>query len=136
MEDPETSLAIASNHFDNSQIEDAYTTFLSTEQIAMQPIVSKPQNVSSLLSILHSCVDHIEKVIQYHLPNHKFTPPPLPPNPTHVTTSKPVLPPKPTSTNSKLHPIIPTPTALEYESRRYSIKRVLFIKNTVPNFWT
>ncbi|KAI9359426.1 ras guanine nucleotide exchange factor domain-containing protein [Pilaira anomala] len=120
MEDPESSLAIASHHFDNGQIKDAYTTFLSTAQIAMQPlfdvkfvhcsIVSKPQNVSSLLSILHSCVDHIEKIIQYHSPNHKFTPPPLPPKPTHVTTSKPVLPPKPTSTNSKLHPIIPTPT--------------------------
>ncbi|KAI8083561.1 ras guanine nucleotide exchange factor domain-containing protein [Thamnidium elegans] len=115
MEDPQSSLAIASRHFDNGQIKDAYTTFLSTAQMTMQSlfdvkfvhcsIVTKPQNATALLSILHTCVDHIEKIIEYHSPTSLATKiaPPLPPKPTHV--SKPVLPPKPTS---KLPPI---PTA-------------------------
>ncbi|KAI9254712.1 ras guanine nucleotide exchange factor domain-containing protein, partial [Helicostylum pulchrum] len=115
MEDPQSSLATASRHFDNGQIKDAYTTFLSTAQMTMQSlfdvkfvhcsIVSKPQNATALLSILHTCVDHIEKIIEYHSPTSLGTKiaPPLPPKPTHV--SKPVLPPKPTS---KLPPI---PTA-------------------------
>lgn len=63
-------------------------------------IVSKPQNSAALLSILHTCVDHIEKIIEYHSPTtSKIAPPPLPPKPSHVTNttcSKPVLPPKPT----------------------------------------
>ncbi|KAG2205228.1 hypothetical protein INT47_009493 [Mucor saturninus] len=115
MEDPQSSLALASHHFDNGQIKDAYSIFLSTAQSAIKPlfdvkfvhnsIVSKPANSVALLSILHTCVDHIEKIMEYHSPTTKIAPP-LPPKPTHV--SKPVLPPKPTS---KLPPIpIPSKT--------------------------
>ena len=59
----------------------------------MIAIVSKPQNTAALLSLLHWCVDHIEKVIESHSPSAIKPPPPLPPKPSHV--SKPVLPPKP-----------------------------------------
>jgi hypothetical protein len=68
-------------------------------------IVSKPQNSTALLSILNSCVEHIEKIIEYHSPSATVVakPPPLPPKPSHV--NKPVLPPKPSSTTSNVTPI-------------------------------
>lgn len=124
MEDPQTSLALASRHFDNGQIKDAYSAFLSTAQNVLKPlfdvkfvhcsIVSKPQNSAVLLSVLHSCVDHIEKIIEYHSPSAAAIkpPPPLPPKPSHV--SKPVLPPKPTS--ASVTPIPSTTTPLDVKS--------------------
>lgn len=60
-------------------------------------IVSKPNNSDTLLTLLHSCVDYIDRIMDTHsLTSNtitKMVPPPLPPKPSHV--SKPVLPPKP-----------------------------------------
>ncbi|KAI8889446.1 hypothetical protein K501DRAFT_170838 [Backusella circina FSU 941] len=105
MDDPQSSLTIASRHFDNGQIKDAYSQFLSTAQDAIKPlfdvkfvhssIVSKPRNYASLLSILHTCIDHIETIIDQHSPYPKMAPP-LPPKPSNVN-GKPVLPPKPSA---------------------------------------
>ncbi|CEP17989.1 hypothetical protein [Parasitella parasitica] len=108
MQDPQSSLDLGFEQFEKGQIKDAYLTFLATAQYAIKPlfdvkfvhcsIVSKPQNAAALLSILHSCIGHIEKIMEYHTPSvaHKIAPPPLPPKPSHV--SKPVLPPKPPTT--------------------------------------
>ncbi|EPB89276.1 hypothetical protein HMPREF1544_03900 [Mucor circinelloides 1006PhL] len=119
MEDPQSSLDLACEHYENGQIKDAYNAFLATAQIAMKPlfdikfvhcsIVSKPQNSAALLSVLHSCIDHIEKIIEYHSPTASTSKiaPPLPPKPSHV--SKPVLPPKPpTTTTNRATPPIPS----------------------------
>ncbi|KAG1147204.1 hypothetical protein G6F37_007653 [Rhizopus arrhizus] len=104
MEDPLSSLNTASHHFDNGQIKDAYYLFLNTAQNAIQPffdvkfvhcsIVSKPQKYDTLLCILRTCLDEIEKIVENHSISTNKAPPPLPPKPS--TSSKPVLPPKPT----------------------------------------
>ncbi|KAK4515592.1 mitochondrial acyl carrier protein [Mucor velutinosus] len=118
MEDPQSSLNLAFEHYENGQIKDAYNGFLATAQNAMKPlfdvkfvhcsIVSKPQNSAALLSVLHSCIDHIGKVIEYHSPTASTSKiaPPLPPKPSHV--SKPVLPPKPSTTTTRTTTPIPT----------------------------
>ncbi|KAF1798514.1 ras guanine nucleotide exchange factor domain-containing protein [Mucor lusitanicus] len=122
MEDPQSSLNLAFEHYENGQIKDAYNAFLATAQNAMKPlfdvkfvhcsIVSKPQNSAALLSALHSCLDHIEKIMEYHSPTASASKiaPPLPPKPSHV--SKPVLPPKPspTTTTTRATPPIPPST--------------------------
>lgn len=105
MEDLQSSVNTASHHFDNGQIKDAYHLFLTTAQSAIKPlfdvkfihssIVAKPQNYDSLLCILRTCVDEVERIAEYHSAStRKAPPPPLPPKPT--SASKPVLPPKPT----------------------------------------
>jgi hypothetical protein len=75
----------------------------------MIAIVSKPHNSTALISILHSCLDHIEKIMEYHSVASKIAPPPLPPKPNHV--SKPVLPPKP-STPAPTREIPPIPASI------------------------
>lgn len=99
-------------------------------------IVSKPQNAVALLSMLHTCVDHIERIIEYHSPSTTTKiAPPLPPKPTHV--SKPVLPPKPTS---KLPPI-PTPSKTTTLTMKRSVsnrgkrkKKLIFVMfDTINN---
>ncbi|KAI8643987.1 ras guanine nucleotide exchange factor domain-containing protein [Parasitella parasitica] len=118
MHDPQSSLDLGFEQFENGQIKDAYNAFLATAQYAIKPlfdvkfvhcsIVSKPQNTAVLLSILRSCIDHVEKIMDHHSPTaaNKIAPPPLPPKPSHV--SKPVLPPKPsTACLTKAIPPIP-----------------------------
>ncbi|OBZ83764.1 Ras-specific guanine nucleotide-releasing factor RalGPS1 [Choanephora cucurbitarum] len=105
MEDIQSSLAIASHQFDKGQIKDAYSIFLATAQSALQPlfdtkfvrssVVSKPQDSTALISALHLCLDHIEKILEYHSVSAKVPPPPIPPKPTLV--GKPALPPKPST---------------------------------------
>ncbi|KAI8386871.1 ras guanine nucleotide exchange factor domain-containing protein [Blakeslea trispora] len=122
MEDIQSSLSVASQHFDHGQIKDAYSIFLTTAQNALQPlfdtkfihcsVVSKPQNSTALISVLHLCLDHIEKILEHHSVSAKAPRPPIPPKPMHV--SKPTLPPKPLTVT----PPVPVPS-------RSAVKRSL-----------
>lgn len=101
--------------------------------IVIVAIVSKPQNSAALLSVLHSCVDHIEKIIEYHSPSAAIIkpPPPLPPKPSHV--SKPVLPPKPTTS------VTPIPSTIATSDVKSSVsnkgwKIILIIISLLTNY--
>ena len=84
-------------------------------------IVSKSQNSAALISILHSCIDHVEKIMEYHSPTalNKIAPP-LPPKPSHV--NKPVLPPKPSTTTTRTTPPIPPSSNIIMMKRTMSAK--------------
>lgn len=94
-------------------------------------IVSKSQNSAALISILHSCIDHVEKIMEHHSPTalNKIAPP-LPPKPSHV--NKPVLPPKPSTTTTRATPPIPPSSNIIMMKRTMSAKGkpsyLLFLK--------
>ncbi|KAI8137088.1 ras guanine nucleotide exchange factor domain-containing protein [Fennellomyces sp. T-0311] len=68
-------------------------------------IVSQPKQYAALISAMHSCLSHIEVILETHSMNRissasepvhhaKAPPPPLPPKPSRI--QKPSIPPKPT----------------------------------------
>ncbi|KAI9271398.1 ras guanine nucleotide exchange factor domain-containing protein [Sporodiniella umbellata] len=96
----------------NGQIKDAYFSFISSSQNAIQSltdikfvhssIVSSPKHHFALLSTLKICIDHLEHIIEIHSPKQiskqttndsKAPPPPLPPKP--LKGQRPLVPPKP-----------------------------------------
>lgn len=64
-------------------------TFLFNEASSLA-IVSKPQHYDTFLCMLRTCVDEIERIVEYHsVSTRKAPPPPLPPKPS--ASNKPVL---------------------------------------------
>ncbi|KAG1467299.1 hypothetical protein G6F56_004483 [Rhizopus delemar] len=109
IEDPSVSSAIQLEK--NGNIKDAYFSFISSSQKAVQSlteikfvhssIVSSPKHYIALLSTLKICLSHLEHIIETHSPktipkqttgDSKGHPPPLPPKP---KIQRPLVPPKP-----------------------------------------
>ncbi|KAG1180082.1 hypothetical protein G6F70_002997 [Rhizopus microsporus] len=95
---------------EKGQIKDAYFSFTSLSQKAIQSlteikfvhssIISIPKQHVVLLSAIRTCLLHIESIIESHSTisrqmtgESKQVPPPLPPKPTKI--QKPLVPPKP-----------------------------------------
>ncbi|KAG0934634.1 hypothetical protein G6F57_000518 [Rhizopus arrhizus] len=108
----EESISLAIQLEEKGQIKDAYFSFTSLSQKAIQSltevkfvhssIVSSPKQHAILISTIKSCLNHIEYIIETHSPkaisrqttgDSKGPPPPLPPKPSRI--QKPLVPPKP-----------------------------------------
>ncbi|KAG1563286.1 hypothetical protein G6F49_000164 [Rhizopus delemar] len=108
----EETISLAIQLEEKGQIKDAYFSFTSLSQKAIQSltevkfvhssIVSSPKQHAILISTIKSCLNHIEYIIETHSPkaisrqttgDSKGPPPPLPPKPSRI--QKPLVPPKP-----------------------------------------
>ncbi|KAI7874898.1 ras GEF [Lichtheimia hyalospora FSU 10163] len=112
MQHVESSLLSATRLEEEGKVKDAYMSFMDITQQALQglydikfihsSIVSQPKQYTALISAVHTCLTHIEHIIDTHSPSKNQIPepivpksprPPLPPKPSRI--QKPVIPPKP-----------------------------------------